>query len=72
MITTKKDAATIRAVIQRLRTAPKPKLTIYCGLPMAAEDAAQRQYIDWACSYVIGDLLALLPEDEKPKPVKPL
>ncbi len=67
MISTKKDAATIRAVIQKLRNAPVPNL-LHTRAPDGdpLERKAQRHYVDWATHYLVGDLLAMLPDDEKP------
>lgn len=60
MITSKKDCATIRAAITRLRSGP----TFNLGVPLDSPEA-KRRIILWAETWITRELESLLPTNER-------
>lgn len=67
MITSKKDCATVRAAISKLRTGPYFSI----GVPLNS-DEAKRRIILWAETYITRELESLLPTNERISYVQPL
>lgn len=72
MITSKIDCKAVRAAVNRLRSGP---IGLQCNRTLVPDGTARRviedemraQCVLWAKSWIVNDLLHLLPDNEKPE-----